>query len=308
MARTLILSALASTFIVGTAAHAHDHAATQHAQSQAAPAHAAAHAQAAEVPQAEVPLWDEIAGVSFPITTSNALVQRYFDQGVLLAYGFNHWEAQRSFKAAQALDPNCAMCFWGEALVLGPNINAPMDAAAVEPAWAAIAAAQQLASGASEKEQALIASLARRYSPDPEADRALMNEAYADAMQGVAERFPDDLHVATVYAEALLDLTPWDYWTDGGKTPKGRTAEIVSTLERVLAADPDHVGAIHLYIHAVEASDRPQRAEAYADRLARRKELMAGHLIHMPSHIYFRIGRYTDSLELNKAAVAADED
>ena len=125
-------------------------------------------------------------------------------------------------------------------------------------------------------------------------------------MQEVAERFPDDLDVATLYAEAIMDLSPWDYWADGGKTPKGRTAELVATLERVLDANPNHVGAIHYYIHAVEASDRPARAEVYADRLAAQK-LMAGHLAHMPSHIYFRLGRYRDSLEVNKAAVAADE-
>ena len=146
----------------------------------------------------------------------------------------------------------------------------------------------------------------QRYSADPAAERAALDRAYADAMREVVARFPDDLDIATLYAEALMDLSPWDYWAEGGKTPKGGMDDLVPTLESVFAADPNHIGAIHLYIHAVEASDRPERAEPYADRLAA-MQLSAGHLVHMPSHIYFRLGRYADSLEANKAAVAADE-
>ena len=288
---------LAGTILAAASAAAHDPA--QHTLG-------APHGTASTAAPVNAPLLERLGDVTFPISTKNAQAQRYFDQGLALAYGFNHWEAQRAFRAAQALDPDCAMCFWGEALVLGPNINAPMDAAANAPAFAAIAEAQRLAAGGSQKEQALIAALAARYSADPAAQRADLDRAYADAMQQVAQRFPDDLDVATLYAEAIMDLSPWDYWADGGKTPKGRTAELVATLEKVLAANPDHIGAIHLYIHAVEASDRPERAEPYADRLAA-KNVSAGHLAHMPSHIYFRLGRYQDSLEINKAAVAADE-
>jgi tetratricopeptide (TPR) repeat protein len=261
----------------------------------------------AETPAgAEVQLWEGLGPTSFTITTKDANAQKYFNQGLVFAYGFNHWEAQRAFQAAQKLDPDCAMCFWGEALVLGPNINWPMEAAAIAPAFKAVTEAQRLAPNASEKEQALIAALAKRYGADETADRIALDIAYADAMAEVAKRFPDDLDVATLYAESLMDLSPWNYWGDGGKTPTGRTADLVATLERVLQANPDHIGAIHLYIHAVEASDNPKRAEPYADRLAA-QNLSTGHLIHMPAHIYFRVGRYLDSLEANKVASAADE-
>ena len=261
----------------------------------------------AETPAgADVQLWEGLGPTSFTITTKDATAQKYFNQGLVFAYGFNHWEAQRAFQAAQKLDPQCAMCFWAEALVLGPNINWPMEAAAIAPAFKAVTEAQRLAPNASEKEQALIAALAKRYGADETADRIALDIAYADAMQEVAKRFPDDLDIATLYAELLMDLSPWNYWADGGKTPKGRTADLVATLERVLQANPDHIGAIHLYIHAVEASDQPKRAEPYADRLAA-QNLSTGHLIHMPAHIYFRVGRYLDSLEANKVASAADE-
>lgn len=261
----------------------------------------------AETPAgAEVQLWEGLGPTSFTITTADATAQKYFNQGLVFAYGFNHWEAQRAFQAAQKLDPDCAMCFWGEALVLGPNINWPMEAAAIAPAFNAVTEAQRLAPNASEKEQALIAALAKRYGADETADRVALDIAYADAMAEVAKRFPDDLDVATLYAESLMDLSPWNYWGDGGKTPTGRTADLIATLERVLQANPDHIGAIHLYIHAVEASDNPKRAEPYADRLAA-LNLSTGHLIHMPAHIYFRVGRYLDSLEANKVASAADE-
>ncbi len=264
------------------------------------------HAHSVDAPKAGARLWGNLGALHFPVTTSDPAAQGYFNEGLALTYGFNHAEARRSFQAAQQLDPDCAMCFWGEALVLGPNINAPMEPAATQPALAALARAQSLAGKASPREQALIAALSARYSAEPAAERAELDGAYAAAMAEVAGRFPDDPDIATLYAEALMDLSPWNYWADGGKTPKGRTAEIVRTLERVLAAQPEHFGAIHYYIHAVEASDRPERAVPHAERLAAQK-LGAGHLVHMPSHIFFRLGRYTESLELNKAAVAADE-
>lgn len=253
---------------------------------------------------AQVPLWPSLTGHRFAGSTASGEAQAYIDQAMMLTFGFNHAEAARSFKQAQTLDPSCAICFWGEALVLGPNINAPMDPDRNAAAMAAMAKASALAPSASPREQALIAALAHRYAPD--ADRPVLDQAYAHAMAEVTRKFPDDDDIAVLYAEALMDLSPWDYWTDGGEKPKGQTVEIISTLERVLARNADHVGAIHLYIHAVEASTTPERAERHADRLAK-MDIGAGHLVHMPSHIYYRIGRYADSLAVNRRAVAADE-
>jgi len=252
------------------------------------------------------PLWDNLGSLSMPITTANPRAQRYFDQGLRLTYAFNHAEARRAFRAAQGIDPDCAICYWGEALVLGPNVNAPMENDALPPALAALRQAETKALGASLREQALIAALAQRYSSDPWAERTALDAAYAKAMGQVAARFPDDQQVAVLYAEALMDLSPWDYWAAGGTRPKGRTAEILALLEGVLADNPDHPGAIHYYIHLVEASSQPERAEAYARRLPDAVP-GAGHLVHMPFHILYRIGKYQDALAANKAAVAADE-
>jgi tetratricopeptide (TPR) repeat protein len=252
------------------------------------------------------PLWDGLGPVAYKITTTSAEAQAYFDQGLRLAYAFNHGEAQRAFRKAQKLDPTCAMCFWGEALVLGPNINLPMQDDAVAPAFAAAETARALSPKGSAREQALIAALATRYAQDAKEDRGRLNAAYAAAMANVAATFPDDNDIAVLYAEAVMDLSPWDYWQPGGAEPNPQSAPIVPTLERVLANDPNHPGAIHLYIHAVEASDRRQRAEAYADRL-RGSIPGAGHLVHMPSHIYYRVGRYLDALADNKIAAAVDE-
>jgi tetratricopeptide (TPR) repeat protein len=252
------------------------------------------------------PLWDRVGAASFTVTTANGEAQKYFDQGLRLAYAFNHAEAQRAFRKAQKLDAACAMCYWGEALVLGPNINLPMGAEAVAPAFAAAGKAQSLAGRITPREAALIAALAVRYANDPKADRAALDKQYADAMAKVAAQFPDDNEIAVLYAEAVMDISPWNYWEPDGRAPHPHSAAIVPTLERVLAKDPDHAGAIHYYIHAVEASDRPERAERFADRL-RGATPAAGHLVHMPSHIYYRLGRYTDALAVNKDAAAADE-
>ena len=254
----------------------------------------------------DAPLYDNLGTLSYPIATKSPMAQRYFDQGLRLAYGFNHAEARRAFRTAQKHDPDCAMCSWGEALVLGPNINAPMAADAVAPAMAAVARAQQNSASASAHEQALIAALAARYASDPKAERTALDAAYADAVGAVAARFPEDDTIQLLHAEALMDLTPWDYWDAGGAKPKGKTAEIVSTLEKVLARNPDHPGAIHYYIHVVEASAAPERALPHAKRLAAAMP-GAGHLVHMPFHIYYRIGDYKAALAANKAAVTVDE-
>jgi len=254
----------------------------------------------------EPPLWTGLGSVTYKITTANGRAQAFFDQGLRLAYAFNHGEAQRSFRMAQKLDPECAMCFWGEALVLGPNINLPMQEDAVAPAFAAVQKAKVLAGKASPREQALIGALTARYGSDSKATRAPFDAAYAAEMAKVSAQFPDDDEIATLYAEAVMDLSPWNYWKPGGQEPNPQSESIVPTLERVLARNPDHPGAIHFYIHAVEASDRPKRAEPYADRL-RGVIPGAGHLVHMPSHIYYRVGRYLDALEDNKTAVKVDE-
>lgn len=254
----------------------------------------------------EPPLWNHLGTLSYPVTTTRPIAQRYFDQGLRLAYAFNHLEAQRAFRWAGKLDPQCAMCYWGEALVLGPNINVPMDASSAGPARAAIERAMVFAERASPKEHGLIAALAQRYAKTPEADRKGLDAAYAEAMGKLAAQFPEDPQVAVLYAESLMDLSPWDYWEDAGRKAKGRTPEILRVLERVLTRHPDHPGAIHYYIHMVEASDRPERAEPYAERLA---ALMpgAGHLVHMPGHLYYRLGRYLDALQSNRAAIDVDE-
>jgi tetratricopeptide (TPR) repeat protein len=254
----------------------------------------------------EPPLWSGLGSIAYKVTTANEKAQAYFDQGLRLAYAFNHGEAQRAFRKAQKLDPECAMCFWGEAYVLGPNINLPMQEDAVAPAYDAAQKAKALAGKATPREQALIAALAVRYSSDPKAERAPLDKAYAAEMAKAAAQFPTDDEIATLYAEAVMDLSPWDYWKPGGRAPNPQSVPIVPTLERVLARSPDHPGAIHLYIHAVEASDRPKRAEPYADRL-RNAIPGAGHLVHMPSHIYYRVGRYLDALKDNKTAVEVDE-
>jgi tetratricopeptide (TPR) repeat protein len=241
-----------------------------------------------------------------PITTDNAKAQAYFDQGLGLTWAFNHSEARRAFQEGQRLDPNCAMCFWGEAFVLGPNINDGMRDEAIAPAVAAVQRASALKAGVSAKERALIDALARRYAADPAADRAALNAAWADAMREVAQAYPHDATVLVFFADALMNLQPWDYWEADGTTPKGHGGEIAMTLKQALELDPDHPAAAHLFIHAVEASAHPEDAEAVADRL-RGAAPAAGHLVHMPAHIYMRLGRHQDSVAVNRDAVAADE-
>jgi tetratricopeptide (TPR) repeat protein len=251
-------------------------------------------------------LYGNLGTVRLKAGTGNARAQAWFDQGVRLMFAFNHAEAIRAFREAQKLDPNCALCYWGEALAYGPNINVPMMPEANAPALAALAKAVELAPSAPRRDHDLIAALAHRYSADPKAERAALDAAYAEAMKQVAARYPAENTVQVLYVEAMMDTQPWDYWEAGGKKPKGHGAEIVSVLETVLKRNPSHPGAIHLYIHAVEASTTPERALTHANRLG---ALMpgAGHIVHMPAHIYYRVGMYRESLETNKRAMAVDE-
>ncbi len=239
--------------------------------------------------------------------TASPEAQKFFDQGVKLTFGFNHAEAIRSFRQAARIDLNCAMCWWGVAFSLGPNINMPMQEDAVIPAWLALQNARTLASKVTPREQAWIAALATRYAETRAGDRAKLNEAFAQAMGDLVRQYPDDLDARTYWAEAMMDTQPWDYWQADGQTPKGHGAQIVAELEGVLQAAPDHPGALHLYIHAVEASTTPERAEAVADRLLKAMP-NAGHVVHMPSHIYYRVGRYADAAAANELAAKVDED
>jgi tetratricopeptide (TPR) repeat protein len=242
------------------------------------------------------------------VTTSVPEAQAFFDQGLALAYGFNHDEAARSFARAAQLDPTCAMCFWGAALTLGPNYNIPMLAERAAAAWDALQHAQAAAASAAPVEQALIAALAERYKGPEYVEPPAMapyNQAYAAAMWEVAKKFPADADVQVLAAEAQMDVNPWQLWKPDGQPAPG-TEDIVKALEGVLAKAPDHPGANHYYIHAVEASKTPGRALASADRLP---SLMpgAGHIVHMPAHIYQRVGRYADASKANQRAIAADE-
>jgi len=251
------------------------------------------------------PRLQDLGNHEFPVTTDSARAQLFINQGVMLTYGFNHAEATRSFQEAARLDPDCAMAYWGMALVLGPNINLPMPPEAEPQAYAMIQKALALKKGASVKEQAYIDALATRYSAEQNPDRTVLDRAYAEAMRKLHERYPDDLDAATLYAEALMDLRPWDYWTRDMQ-PYPETRQIHRVLESVMARNPNHPGAIHLYIHAVELG-RPELAEAGAERLWNLAP-SAGHLVHMPSHIFRRIGRYADASRSNEDAIAADED
>jgi tetratricopeptide (TPR) repeat protein len=240
-----------------------------------------------------------------PVSTKNAEAQRFFDQGLALIYGFNHEEAARSFTRAAELDPQLAMAYWGLALAVGPNYNeATIDAARMKAAYEAVQKARSLAAKATERERAYIEALAKRFSLDPKADLKQLSLAYKNAMGELARRYPDDLDAATLYADSLMNLNPWQLWTKDGKPAEG-TAEIVAVLEAVLRRDPHHIGANHLYIHAVEASRQPERALPSAARLGTLAPA-AGHLVHMPAHIYIRTGDYEASARANEEAAEAD--
>ena len=263
------------------------------------------------VTRAGAPLFEGMGDYHRPITTSDPGAQRYFDQGMVLAFGFNHAEAIRSFRAAQQLDPACAMCFWGEALATGPNINVTSKGKAImspEDRVAAHAAAQRavaLKASTTEVEQALIEAQAERYDGSETSDRDPLDYAYATAMRGVVDRHPADDDAAAIYAEAWMSTMPWNYWSEDGE-PKPETVEVITALERIMARSPRHPLALHLYIHAVEASSNPGRAEQAADTLS---TLVpgSGHLVHMPAHTYWRVGRYHDASEANVRAAAVDE-
>lgn len=252
------------------------------------------------------PLLTNLGDYQFKISTSSGEAQKFFNQGLNLYYGFNHLEAYRSFREAARLDPSCAMCWWGQALSLGPNINAPMDASDAGVVYKAVRRAQANAAGATSLEQALIDAIAKRYVAEAPADRSPLDHAYADAMRGVQKKFPEVDEVTTLTSEALMDLHPWDYWLRNGQ-PQPWTPEILSLMEKVMKRSPRHPGANHLYIHINEASSNPGKATPSADLL---RDLVpgSGHLVHMPSHIYIRTGRYGDGITANEKAVAADED
>jgi tetratricopeptide (TPR) repeat protein len=253
--------------------------------------------------EAAPPLFGGLGDHHLTVTVSDE-ARPYFDQGLAFVYGFDHAESVRAFREAARLDPSCAMCHWGVALALGPHINAAMMPDAVEPAVAAIERAQELAASVSERERAFIDALAVRYVSEAPEDRSTLDHAYADAMRELSAAYPDDLDAATLFAEALMILMPWDYWQADGD-PRPATVELLATLEAVMDRDPYHPGANHLYIHAIEASNEPERAEGAADRLVE-LGIQIGHMLHMPSHIFARVGRWHDASSANERAVEAD--
>jgi len=261
-------------------------------------AHAAAN-------DAAVPLFEGLGGLSRKVNTASPEAQRYFDQGLAFLYAFNHDEAIRSFRRAGELDPKCGMAFWGIAVANGPHINNPVvPENRAKAAWEALTQAKALAAAASPVERALIEALASRYAwPQPE-DRKPLEQAYADAMRAVWKAFPKDADVGALFAESLADLRPWDLWTPDGK-PQPGTEELVATLESVLALDPRHPLANHLLVHAVEASPHPEKADRAAEAL-RDLQPGLGHMVHMPSHIDVRRGRWQKAIDANAKAIEAD--
>lgn len=260
-------------------------------------------AEAAKSVAGRVPLFENLGTLHHPITTHSKDAQRYFDQGLRLLYAFDHEEAIRAFEEASRHDATAALAYWGIALALGPNINAAMKKADERRAWDALQKARSYSAHMTPAEQAYINAIGRRYSQNG-ASRSAQDKAYADAMRVLWKQFPDDADAGVLFAEALMDLHPWDLWTAAGR-PKPGTEEIVSTLETVLAKVPNHPGACHYYIHAMEASSTPERALPCAERLP---GLMpgAGHLVHMPAHIHMRLGRYHEAAEQNAQAVEID--
>lgn len=248
--------------------------------------------------------FDTLGALHRPISSKNPDAQAWFDQGLRMAYGFNHQAAGQAFAEAVKADHDCAICWWGQALVLGPNINVPMVPEAAAPAWDAAQKALALRDKASPVEQMLIDAVVARYAQTAPEDRAPLDRAYADAMKAAVEKFPDDADVQVMYAESLMDLMPWAYWTANGQASP-ETPALLTALETALKLNPDHIGAIHYYIHATEASPDPKRAEPHADRLAALAP-GAGHLVHMPAHTYLRLGRYHDAVLINLKATDAD--
>jgi tetratricopeptide (TPR) repeat protein len=267
---------------------------------------AGAPAPSARPTEALAPELSGLGTLHVPVSTVTPRAQQFFDQGMRLLYAFNHAEAIRAFREAARLDPSLAMAYWGQALALGPNLNAPMTRENGRAAYAAIQAARAAALRVTPRERALIEALAARYAPEGAGDRPALDRAYAAAMQKVAAQYPEDPDIQTVYADAAMNTMPWDYWQKDGSA-KPETARLLDVLERVIARYPDHAGALHYHIHLVEASNDPDRAERSADRLG---PLMpaAGHMVHMPAHIYIRVGRYADAAEANERAILADED
>ncbi|HEU4774813.1 MAG TPA: hypothetical protein VFS82_09910 [Lysobacter sp.] len=295
MSRPCQLALLTATILLATSACQGSHEGPATAVQSVSPPEAALGAN----------LLEGLGDHHFAVTSRHPDVQRWFDQGLMLSYGFNHDAAERSFLKATQLDPDCAMCWWGASLVLGPHVNASMNPADNAHAWSRLQKARALAPNATRREQAFIEALSARYAKDPPEDRTSLDQAYADATRELVRQRPDDLDAATFHAEALMDLQPWHYYDDR-RQPIGNTREIVSTLESVIDRHPDHPGALHLYVHAVEASADPQRGVDAADRL---RELIpgSGHLVHMPAHIYARVGRWHDAVIANQRAIEADD-
>lgn len=253
----------------------------------------------------KAPLFEGMDVVDYLISTKNPEAQKYFNQGLALSYGFNHAEAARSFYYATKLDPECAMCYWGFAYVLGPNYNAGMESDNYQRAYKAIQQAIKLQDKATEKEKALINALAKRYVAEPVEDRSQLDIAYSNAMKEVNHKFPDDVDINALYAESIMDLHPWDLY-EKNRTVKKWTPEVVALLEKILQKNPKHIGANHFYIHAVEASNTPQRANASAQFFDDGNAASLGHLVHMSSHIYIRTGEYHKGTLANINAVKVD--
>jgi len=260
-----------------------------------------------ESTSATTPLYQNLGSLHHTISTQSDLAQQYFNQGLRLTYAFNHDEAIKSFRQALTHDSTCGMCYWGIAYALGPNINLPMDPSLVQPAWDAAYNAVRLSVNVSPRERAYIDALSKRYSADPTTNRASLDTAWARAIGRVSALYPDDDDAAALYAEALMDLRPWNYWTNGGEPKAPSTREQVRVLEQVVKRNPDHPGACHFYIHAIEASKEAHKAIPCAKRLG---GLMpgAGHLVHMPTHIYIKLGQWDLAAEHNAHALHADEE
>jgi len=259
---------------------------------------------AADATKLPGPLFDGLGNHHHPVTTRSKAAQRYFDQGIILLFAFNHKEAIRSFQSAAKIDPDCAMAWWGVAYANGPHVNKPMFKEDTAAAWEALKLALAVKAKGSPREQAYINALAKRYQAEHVEDRSALDKAFAAAMRELVKEYPDDLDAQTFFAESLMDTMPWDYWLKD-RSPKPETEEAFAALKLVIARNPDHPGANHFYIHAVEAGPNPQWGLPAADRLASFAP-SAGHLVHMPAHIYMRVGQYNDAVVANDRAAKAD--